>query len=603
MTLIEADQARPRTGGRDSALRDWVRALEATAPIVGNPQRIFPRVIEELAETRGDSPALLSAHECLTYRALDERANRYARWALEQDLGKGETVCLVMPNRPEYMAIWLGITKVGAVVSLINTNLRGSALAHCLDIVKPKHIIVASELCDEVRVALAAMASRPRIWALGSDDFARIDRAIEKLSGGRLTEVERRGVTIADRALHIYTSGTTGQPKAANVSHHRLMQWSFWFAGLMNTGSDDRMYDCLPLYHSVGGVVATGAVLARGGAVVIREKFSAHEFWNDVVNWDCTLFQYIGELCRYLVNAPEQTREKQHRLRLCCGNGLRADVWQRFQDRFAIPKILEFYAATEGNVSLYNVEGKVGAIGRVPSFLAHRFPLALVKSDPATPEPIRDESGLCIRCAAGEAGEAIGRIHDAAAHAVAEFEGYTDAEASQKKILHDVFERGDAWYRTGDLMRTDASGYFYFVDRIGDTFRWKGENVASCEVAAAIAAHPGIAEATVYGVPVRGTEGAAGMAALVVDGTLDLPELRKHLARLLPSYARPLFLRIQDRIAVTVTFKHQKNELIREGFDPAASGDAIYFDDPSQQAYVRLDGALFERIKAGAVRL
>ncbi len=603
MTLLEAEQARPRTVGKHSALRDWVRALEATAPIAGNPQRILPRVIEELAETRGDAPALLSAGECLTYRALDDRANRYARWALAQNLGKGEVVCLVMPNRPEYLAIWLGITKVGVVVSLINTNLRGSALAHCLDIVAPKHIIVASELCDNVRAALAPMASRPKIWSHGSDDFTRVDRAIEEMSGGRLTEAERRGVSTADRALHIYTSGTTGLPKAANVSHHRLMQWSFWFAGLMNTGPGDRMYDCLPLYHSVGGVVATGAVLVRGGSVAIRDKFSAREFWGDVVNWDCTLFQYIGELCRYLANAPEESREKQHRLRLCCGNGLRADVWQKFQDRFAIPKILEFYAATEGNVSLYNVEGKVGAIGRLPSFLAHRFPLALVKSDSETQEPIRDETGLCVRCTTDEVGEAIGRIHYGAAHAAAEFEGYTDAAASQEKILRDVFERGDAWYRTGDLMRADAGGYFYFVDRVGDTFRWKGENVATSEVAAAIMAFPGVAEATVYGVPVPGTEGAAGMAALVVDGTLDLPEMRKHLARALPAYARPLFLRIQDRIAVTATFKHQKAELVREGFDPAASGDAIYFDDPSQQAYVRLDGARFERIKAGAVRL
>src|SRR5580693_5356409 len=206
MSLIEAERAKPRTGGKDSALRDWVRALEATAPITGNPQHILPRVIEELAETRGDAPALLSAGECLTYRALDDRANRYARWALEQNLGKGEAVCLVMPNRPEYLAIWLGITKVGGVVSLINANLRGGALAHCLDIVKPRHIIVAAELCGEVRAALALMAGRPKIWSHGSDDFARIDRAIEKLSGGRLIEAERRGVTIADRALHIYTS-------------------------------------------------------------------------------------------------------------------------------------------------------------------------------------------------------------------------------------------------------------------------------------------------------------------------------------------------------------------------------------------------------------
>jgi fatty-acyl-CoA synthase len=598
MALIEAEQARPRTGGKDSALRDWLRALEATAPIAGNPQRILPRVIEELAREHGDAPALLSAHETLTYRALADRANRYARWALAQDLAKGEAVGLIMPNRPEYLAIWLGITSVGGVMSLINTNLRGDALAHCLDIAAPKHIIVAAELCDDVHDAVAAIASRPKLWSHGSDAFVRIDRAIEEFSGAALTDTERRDVTLADRALHIYTSGTTGLPKAANVSHHRLMQWSFWFAGLMNTGSADRMYDCLPLYHSVGGIVATGAVLVRGGSVVIRDKFSAQAFWDDVVNWDCTLFQYIGELCRYLANAPEQLREKQHRLRLCCGNGLRADVWQKFQRRFAIPRILEFYASTEGNVSLYNVEGNAGAIGRVPSFLAHRFPLALVRSDPVTQEPVRDANGFCIRSSTGEVGEAIGKIHDGA-----EFEGYTDAEDSERKIICNVFERGDAWYRTGDLMRADASGYFYFVNRVGDTFRWKGENVATSEVAAAIAAFPGIAEVTVYGVAVPGTEGAAGMAALVADGTLDLPELRKHLARALPAYARPLFLRIADRIAVTATFKHQKTDLAREGFDPAACGDAIYFDDPAQQAYVRLDATLVERIRAGEVRL
>ena len=392
MTLIEAERARPQTGGKNSALRDWVRALEATAPIAANPQRILPRVIEELAETRGDAPALLSASECLTYGALDDRANRYARWALEQNLGKGDAVCLVMPNRPEYLAIWLGISKVGAVVSLINTNLRGGALAHCLDIVRPKHIIAAAELCADVRAALALMASRPKIWSHGSDEFARIDRAVEKLSGARLTEAERRGVTIADRALHIYTSGTTGLPKAAHVSHHRLMQWSFWFAGLMNTGPDDRMYDCLPLYHSVGGVVATGAVLVRGGSVVIREKFSARDFWDDMVNWDCTLFQYIGELCRYLVNAPEAAaREAAPAAACAAATGCAPTFGRNSRTGSRFRKSSNSMRATEGNVSLYNVEGKVGAIGRVPSFLAHRFPLALVKSDPATLEPIRDD--------------------------------------------------------------------------------------------------------------------------------------------------------------------------------------------------------------------
>jgi fatty-acyl-CoA synthase len=585
-----------------SASKTWLRALEATAPIAANPHRILPSVIEAMAETRGDAQALLSTAKCLTYGALAACANRTARWALHHGLAKGDTVCLMMPSRPEYMAIWLGLTSVGIVVSLLNTQLRGPSLAHCIDIAAPQHVIVTDDLIEELHSAIIQLASRPKIWSYGVE-FGCSDRAAERFSGERLTPSERRAVTIADRALLIYTSGTTGLPKAANVSHRRLLEWSFWFAGLMNTGPDDRMYDCLPMYHSVGGIVATGAVLVRGGSVLIREKFSAHQFWNDVTDWDCTLVQYIGELCRYLVNAPENPRERAHRIRMCCGNGLRADVWEKFQKRFAIPRILEFYASTEGNVSLYNVEGKVGAIGRVPSFLTHRFPLALVKFDAATGEPARDQRGFCSRCATNEVGEAIGRIRSDSAQLGGEFEGYTSINDSERKILRDVFALDDAWYRTGDLMRRDAGGFFYFIDRIGDTFRWKGENVATSEVAAAITAFPGIREANVYGVRVPGTEGAAGMAAVVIDGPLDFKAFRTHLARRLPSYARPLFVRITERIEATATFKHTKAELVRQGYDPAATSDTIYFDNPAQQAFAQLDDAQYARIQAGEVRL
>ena len=251
----------------------------------------------------------------------------------------------------------------------------------------------------------------------------------------------------------------------------------------------------------------------------IAEKFSAQQFWDDIAKWDCTLFQYIGELCRYLVNAPPHPRERAHRLRLAAGNGLRADVWEKFQSRFAIPKILEFYAATEGNVSLYNVEGKVGAIGRVPPFLKHRFPLALVKFDDATGAPMRDDERTLhpLRHRRGGRGHRQNpRRH--VARPAATSRAIPAPQDTERKILRDVFEAGDAWYRTGDLMRMDASGFYYFVDRIGDTFRWKGENVATSEVADAIMTFPGIVEATVYGVAVPGTEGAAGMAVLVGDG-------------------------------------------------------------------------------------
>ncbi len=360
----------------------------------------------------------------------------------------------------------------------------------------------------------------------------RIDREIERFSGAPLTPGERRDVTIADRALTIYTSGTTGLPKAAKVSHRRLMQWSLWFGALMNATPDDRMYDCLPMYHSVGGVVAIGALLTRGGSVVIREKFSVREFWDDVARWNCTLFQYIGELCRYLVQAPPHPRERAHRLRLACGNGLRADVWRKFQSRFDGAADFGILCRDRRQRVALQRRGQ-NRRGR-PRAAVLDAPLSAGAGQvrPAAAVPERDAAGRCIRCAPEETGEAIGRIANAAKSATAsgEFEGYTSAAETERKILRDVFEPGDAWFRTGDLMRMDASGFFYFVDRIGDTFRWKGENVSASEVAAALAEFPGVSAATVYGVAVPGAEGKAGMAAIATDGALDLAGLRAHLA-------------------------------------------------------------------------
>jgi fatty-acyl-CoA synthase len=406
-----------------------------------------------------------------------------------------------------------------------------------------------------------------------------------------------------DRALYIYTSVTTGLPKAANVNHFRLMQWSHWFAGMMDTRQNDRLYNCLPMYHSVGGVVAIGALLVNGGSVVIRERFSASRFWDDVVEWNCTLFQYIGELCRYLVNSSPHPREAEHQLRLACGNGLRPDVWEEFKRRFRIPRILEFYAATEGNFSLYNCEERPGAIGRIPSFLSHRFPMALVKFDLETGEPIRNDEGFCIRSATNEIGEAIGKIIDDGSSPASRFEGYADKAASDKKVLRNVFTNGDAWFRTGDLMRRDEKGFFYFVDRAGDTFRWKGENVSTTELAAMICACTGVIEAVAYGVTIPGTEGRAGMVAAVVSQDFDLIAFHKHLVERLPEYARPLFLRIGRKIEVTATFKSKKHDLSREAYDPGVIADAIYFNDPARQVFVKLDTRLYEKIRTGKIRL
>lgn len=592
-------------GNPGSALKAWVRALEKTAAISANSSLTLPALIGGLADTFETVPALIGDGECLSYRALSERCNRYARWALEQGLGNGDVVCLLMLNCPDYMAIWLGLTKVGVIVALVNTNLVGAPLAHCVKIAAPKHIIVGAELVDALAASLPQIAHGARCWAHGCNrhGFPQIDREVQCLAGDRLQRPDFQPPSITDRALYIYTSGTTGLPKAAHVSHLRLMQWSHWFAGMMDTGPSDRMYNCLPMYHSIGGVVATGATLVSGGSVVIRRQFSASRFWDEVVEWNCTLFQYIGELCRYLVNSPPHPQAAKHRIRLCCGNGLTRDIWEVFQQRFHIPQILEFYAATEGNFSLYNCEGKPGAIGRIPSFLAHRFPVALIKLDLATGEPIRGDDGFCIRCSANEVAEAIGRIVDDGFHPGSRFEGYTDEDAADKKVLRDVFVPGDAWFRTGDLMRKDERGYYYFVDRVGDTFRWKGENVSTTEVAETIAAGAGVAEAIVYGVSIPGTEGRAGMAVIVVTRDFDLIAFRQHLVRHLPEYARPLFLRIRDSIETTGTFKPKKHELAREGYDPALIADPVYFDDRAQQAFVALDATLYERIRSNALRL
>ena len=596
--------SRPTVGG-PAISKTWLRALERTAQIRGTPTRTLPLVVDELAEAHGEATALFDGAESLSFRGLAIRSNQYARWALEQGIEKGDVVCLLMPNCPEYMAIWLGITKVGGVAALLNTNLIGASLAHCIRLVSPKRIVVGADLAEPLTTALAESLPTDTIWVYdaGTTRLPRIDRSLESLSGDPLAQTERRPLTIEDRALHIYTSGTTGYPKAANVSHFRLMQWTHWFAGMMDVVPGDRMYNCLPMYHSVGGVLATGAVLVGGGAVFIRERFSAQRFWQEVVQSNCTLMQYIGELCRYLLGAKPSPYDTQHRLRLCCGNGLRGDIWREFKERFQIPQILEFYASTEGAVSLFNVEGKPGAIGRTPSYIAHRSPVELVRFDFVAEVPFRDQTGRCLRCDAGEVGEAIGKIDLRRATNGNRFEGYTDSAASEQKVLRNVFEGGDAWFRTGDLMRKDGDGYYYFVDRVGDTFRWKGENVSTSEVAHAILELKEVKDAVVYGVAIPKTDGRAGMATLTVSPGFDPAALKRHLAERLPTFAHPLFLRIASEVKVTTTFKHQKHDLVRLGVDPSGSDEVIYFNHPDRNEYVQLDSALYDAIRNGQLKL
>jgi fatty-acyl-CoA synthase len=590
---------RPR---KPSTARSWLKAIEGTSRIEANPKALFADLVQDWAARQPDQPSLLSDRETLSYRELSDRINRYARWALSAGIGKGETVCLFLPGQPDYLAAWLGLSRVGAVAALINTKLVGSSLAHCIDVAEASHVIVGEDLAQAFAQVLPDLKRPPKVWRHGTADEASISSALAAFDASPLTPSERREVTIDDRALLIYTSGTTGLPKAASISHRRILNWGGWFAGLTDATPEDRLFNCLPLFHSVGGVVATCSMLAAGASVVLTDRFSAGSFWQDVVRWDCTLFQYIGELCRYLLKAPASEFEKRHRLRLACGNGLRGDVWEAFQARFAIPQILEFYAATEGNFSLYNVEGKPGAIGRIPPLLAHRFPAAIVRIDAETSAPLRGADGLCAPCAVGEAGEAIGRIGTADGGG-GRFEGYTNAAETEKKVLRDVFAKGDAWFRTGDLMKIDEGGFFHFVDRLGDTFRWKGENVATSEVNEAVLNGPGIVDATVYGVTVPGTDGRAGMAAIVVDSGFDFAEFRDHLARRLPAYACPVFVRICASLDNTETFKQKKQDLVRAGFDPGKIADPLFYRDPKSGHFWPLDADACARIVEGAIRL
>ena len=580
-------------------VRDAARAYSILRRVRADAEVSVADLVEERIQAAPHRLAILFEGRKLTNAELDAGANRVARWASAQGIGRGDVVGLLMENRPEFVITWLGLAKLGAVTALLNTNLRGQPLAHSLSVADAKHLIVGAELGDALASAREHSASWPTVWGTSGavPDARDLDAELATRSPDPIDREVRRGLKAGDKLFYIYTSGTTGLPKAANVSHLRACLMGGGAAGAQQLGPEDRVYVTLPLYHSAGGVMAVGSALLSGGVLVLARKFSARRFWSDCCENEVTSFQYIGELCRYLLHAPEHPDERRHRVRICIGNGLRPEIWERFQERFGIPKIIEFYGATEGNVALMNLDGKVGAIGRLPRVLRFAMGTALVRYDVARDEHERTQDGFCIPCRPGEVGEAIGRIS-----AFGRFEGYTNPEATEKKILRDVFKKGDAYFRTGDLMRMDADDYFYFVDRIGDTFRWKGENVSTSEVAERLSICPGVREANVYGVAVPGQDGRAGMAALVVDESFDSARLAERAARELPAYARPVFLRLLPEIQITGTFKHRKVELVKEGFDPAAVSDPLFFLD-GERGYVPLDTALYDRIVSGEQRV
>ncbi|MBV9548589.1 MAG: long-chain-acyl-CoA synthetase [Alphaproteobacteria bacterium] len=559
--------------------------------------RLICDIVAAHARKTPQAPAIFCGDEVWSYQALNARANQYAHWAMAQGIGRGSAVALLMENRPDFIAAWLGMFKAGASVALINTNLTGEALAHSIAIAGAAHAIVGAELAAAFEGTRPFLQTAPRAWIQGGGD---LDAALAVQPVIDPGLAARGGLTAMDRAFYIYTSGTTGLPKAANFSHMRMLFMMSGFVGALRPRPSDRIYDPLPLYHSTGGVCAVGLAFFSGGALIIKRRFSVHEFWPDIHRHGATMFQYVGELCRYLLNAPPSPLDRGHKIRAITGNGLSAAIWREFQSRFAIHRIVEFYGATESNVSMLNYDGTVGAVGRVPDYSERLLPTRVIRFDVESEMPVRGPDGLCIECDPDEVGECVGGMSRRAGR---EFEGYTNRADSDKKMLRDVFQKGDIWFRTGDLMRRDEHGYFYFVDRIGDTFRWKGENVATFEVAAALGREAGIREANVYGVAVRGAEGRAGMAALVVDTAFDVGALAAHLKPRLPPYARPIFLRLTPALEVTGTFKQRKLDLVRQGFDPATITDPLYWLDPATGAYEPLTPARYAQIVEGRVKL
>jgi len=588
--------------------RDWrfwqglQRTLKRVKTIARDSENLICDDIQEAVDRWRGERAMTFEGRTVSYGELDAMANRYAHWAKGLNLRRGQTVALFMPNRLEYFPVWYGLSKVGVVTALINNQLAGLPLAHCLNIAGANHVIVDPETSPVFEQAKPLLERQTQQWVQGpahgeQRDLAQALKSCSQLPPDRSV---RDGMTAADTALLIYTSGTTGLPKAARITHMRAQLYMRGFAGATGAMSKDRIYIALPLYHATGGLCAVGAALLNGGSIVLRRRFSASHFWREIAQEGCTMFVYIGELCRYLVNHDHDEDETRHKIRLAFGNGLRPDVWPVLKQRFRVPDILEFYGSTEGNVSMFNFDGREGAIGRIPKWLRKRFNARLVQYDVEAEEVVRGTDGLCIECGPGQVGQCVGMI--GAGDVRSEFSGYLDKSASEKKVLQNVFERGDAWFATGDLMRMDADGYFYFVDRIGDTFRWKGENVSTNEVAERLQAFDGVDQANVYGVEVDGADGRAGMAALVVDGAFDAKAFGEHVKRELPAYAQPLFVRLLPALDTTGTFKIRKLDLVADGYDPARIKNPLFFHDP-RRGYVKLTKAVFDRIAAGGAKI
>jgi fatty-acyl-CoA synthase len=560
----------------------------------------FGPLIRQQAAAIPDRVALKFERETVTYGAFNQEVNRLAAALARAGVGVGDPVAVLCRNSPRFLVALGAVAKLGAVGALLNTHVTGAGLTHVLR-------------ASTARVGVTDADALPALADVAGDHAVRLlvdappgtplPPGLEPL-GDHLPETAPEPnipeVRNGDVFLYIYTSGTTGYPKPAIVRHLKFTMGGAHLSGMLGLGPGDTVYAPLPLYHGESLFVGFAPAFRVGGAFASRRAFSARAFLDDVRRHEAVAFVYVGELCRYLLRQPPSPADRNHRLRVAAGAGLRPDIWQAFQERFGIPRIIEMYGATEGNVALQNLDNRVGSVGKPHEAMADQ--VTLVRYDPGAGDVVRGPDGLCVACAPDEPGELLGKIGLAGSM---DYDGYTDRAATERKILRDVRAPGDAWFRSGDLLRRDRDGYYYFVDRIGDTFRWKGENVATQEVADVLNAAPGVTESTVYGVPVPGEDGRAGMAAIVLaEGhPFDAAALYAHASTHLPRYALPAFVRIMPALAVTGTLKQQKRDLVADGWDPARIADPLFVRDDDASTYVPLDAPTAATIAAGRHRL
>ena len=553
-----------------------------------------------------DGPALLQDDVTLSYSEVNQWANRIAHHLIGQGIGKGDVVAVFIENRPELLVTILAVAKVGAISALLNTSQTRDTLVHSVNLVAPVAIIVGEELVPAYQAIRDRVAIQSaRTWFVADQDTSRqpgiapegfINLMTVSLDDACDNPANSQRIFFDDPCFYIYTSGTTGLPKAGVFKHGRWMRSSASFGMIaLDMRPEDVVYCTLPLYHATGLCVCWGSAVSGASGFAIRRKFSASQFWSDVRKYQATTIGYVGELCRYLVDQPPSADDSRHDVKKMIGNGLRPGAWNEFKTRFAVNHICELYAASDGNIGFTNILNFDNTIGF--SLMSWE----LVAYDHDSGAPIREANGLMRKVAKGEQGLLLAKIDDKAP-----LDGYTDPQKTAKVVLEDVFEKGDRYFNTGDLLRNIGFGHAQFVDRLGDTYRWKGENVSTTEVENILLQHPHISEAVAYGVEIRNTNGRAGMAAITPAeslATLDFSELLAFAREQMPAYAVPLFLRVKVKMETTGTFKYQKTRLKDEAFDPGRTGDdPIYAWLPGTQTYVQVTEQLLSDIHGGKYR-